>query len=162
MCWYLSQPKCSNHKDTCIVLLCRYVCTYKPLQQCIPTSSASTSATHAPVIYQAPINVPLPTYDWNVADGCMSLDCSSTSLILGSHVARSRLRNTWTTYSPSWARKGTQLWTVGSQLMKPTNKIQRNSLIILRAPWMMRYPPELEFMSLRISKRGLMYQLMNS
>ena len=31
-----------------------------------PTLSASTPAT--PVIYQAPINVPLPTYDWNVAD----------------------------------------------------------------------------------------------
>ena len=25
-------------------------------------------ATPAPVIYQAPINVPLPTYDWNAAD----------------------------------------------------------------------------------------------
>ena len=34
----------------------------------VPTSLASTSATPAPVIYQAPINVPLPTYDWNVAD----------------------------------------------------------------------------------------------
>ena len=30
--------------------------------------SASTSATPAPVIYQAPINVPLPTYDWNVPE----------------------------------------------------------------------------------------------
>ena len=34
----------------------------------VPTSSASTPTTTAPVIYQAPINVPLPTYDWNVAD----------------------------------------------------------------------------------------------
>ena len=34
----------------------------------IPTLSASTSATPAPVIYQTPINVPLPTYDWNGAN----------------------------------------------------------------------------------------------
>ena len=33
-----------------------------------PTLSASTSAAPEPVIYQAPINVPLPTYDWNKAD----------------------------------------------------------------------------------------------
>ena len=34
----------------------------------VPTSSASTSDTPAPVIYQAPIIVPLPTYDWNAPD----------------------------------------------------------------------------------------------
>ena len=34
----------------------------------VPTSSASTTAIPAPVIYQAPINVPLPSYDWNAAD----------------------------------------------------------------------------------------------
>ena len=36
---------------------------------------------------------------------CASLDCSSASLILNAGFARSRLRNTWTTYSASWARK---------------------------------------------------------
>ena len=70
---------------------------------------------------------------------CLSLDCSSASFILGSSFTRSRLRNAWTTYSASW--RVMQLWTIGSQLMKPTNKIQRNSLIILTAPWMMRSPP---------------------
>ena len=93
---------------------------------------------------------------------CVSLDCSSASLMIGSSFARSRLRNTWTTYSASWARKGMQLWTTGSQLMKLTNKIWRNSLTILKAPWMMRSPPEFEYMSLRISRRGLMNPLMNS
>ena len=34
----------------------------------VPTSSTSTPDTPAPVLYQAPVNVPLPTYDWNVAD----------------------------------------------------------------------------------------------
>ena len=68
---------------------------------------------------------------------CTSLDCSSSNLIPGSGFARSRLRNAWTTYSASWARKNMQLSTVGSQLMKPTNEIWRNSLIILRVPWMM-------------------------
>ena len=34
----------------------------------LPISSASTSATPEPIIYQAPIKVPLPTYDWNVPD----------------------------------------------------------------------------------------------
>ena len=63
---------------------------------------------------------------------CTSLDCSSASIILGSSFARSRLRNAWTTYSASKAKKVTQLWTTGSQLMKPTNEIWRNSLIILR------------------------------
>ena len=93
---------------------------------------------------------------------CVSLDCSSPSLILGFSFTRSRLRNTWTTYCASWARKVMQLWTVGSQLMKPTNEIQRNSSIILRAAWNMRSPPEFGYMSLRISRRGLTNQLMNS
>ena len=34
----------------------------------VPTLSASTSATPEPLIYQAPINVPLPIFDWNVPD----------------------------------------------------------------------------------------------
>ena len=34
----------------------------------VPSSSDSTSATPEPVIYQAPVNVPLPTYDWNAHD----------------------------------------------------------------------------------------------
>ena len=34
----------------------------------VPTSSASTPDTPAPVFYQAPVNVPFPMYDWNVAD----------------------------------------------------------------------------------------------
>ena len=33
-----------------------------------PTSSASMPATPAPVLCQAPVSVPLPIYDWNVAD----------------------------------------------------------------------------------------------
>ena len=32
----------------------------------VSTLSASTSDTPASVIYQSPINMPLPTYDWNV------------------------------------------------------------------------------------------------
>ena len=34
----------------------------------VPTSCASMPATSAPINCQAPISVPLPTYDWNVAD----------------------------------------------------------------------------------------------
>ena len=34
----------------------------------VPTPSASTAATPEPVICQTPLNVPLPTYDWNVPD----------------------------------------------------------------------------------------------
>ena len=56
---------------------------------------------------------------------CVSLDCSSASLILGSSFARSRLRNAWTTYSASWARKVMQLWTARSHLIKPTNEFWR-------------------------------------
>ena len=93
---------------------------------------------------------------------CVSLDCSSASLILGSVFARSRLRNAWTIYSASWARKVMQLWPGASQLMKPMNKIWRNSLIILRAPWMTRSPPEFEYKSLKISRRALTNQSMNS
>ena len=77
----------------------------------LPTSSASTSATPEPVIYQLPINVPLPAYDLNAPDQMYKF---SASLILGFSFARSKLRNAWTTYSGSWARKVMQLWTVGS------------------------------------------------
>ena len=87
---------------------------------------------------------------------CTRLDCSSASLILGSSFARSRLRNTWTTYSASWARKVKQLWIAGSQLMKHTNKIWRNSLTTLKAPWMMRSPSEYELEDVKMN------QLMNS
>ena len=34
----------------------------------VPTSSTSTAATPESVIYQAPINLSLPTYDWNAPD----------------------------------------------------------------------------------------------
>ena len=124
MCWYLLWPKCSNHKDTCIIWLCRHVCTYEPLQQCLSLLHQLQHLIHLHLSFIKPqSNCHSPHMTVMQLTRCMSLDCSSASLILGSSFARSRLRNTWTTYSASWARKGIQLWTTGSQLMKPTNKI---------------------------------------
>ena len=93
---------------------------------------------------------------------CMSLDCSSASLILGSNFTGSRPRNAWTTYSASLARKVTQPWYAGFLQRRPTNVIWRNSSTTSRAPQMMKSLHECTYMSLRTSRRGLMNQLMSS
>ena len=134
-----------NHKQ-CLCPLHQHQCLLHLLLSCVKP----VSTCHSPCM----------TGMWPTR--CASSDCSRASLILGSSFARSRLRNAWTTYSASWARKVTQLWTAGFHLMNPTNEIQRNSLIILRAPWTMRSPPESECISLKMSRRGLMNQSMNS
>ena len=134
---HLQQCLCLLHQHQCLLNL--HLLVIKPLSMC-----------HFPHVTGMQLT------------RCASSDCSSVSLILGSSFARSRLRNAWTTYSASWVRKVRQLWTVGSQLMKPTNEIWRNSMIILKASWMMRSPPRSEYMSLKMSWRGLMNQLTNS
>ena len=137
--------------------------SYKHLQQCLYLLHHLQHLLHLNLSFFKPLLMCHSSHMTGMQlTRCMSLDCSKASLILGFGFARSRLRNTWTTYYASWTRKVTQLWTIGSQLLKPTNEIWRNSLIILRAPWMMRSPPEFEYMSLRISRRGLMNQLTNS
>ena len=142
---------------------CAALVSYKHLQQCLCLLHQLQHLLHLNMSFIKPLSVcHFPHMTGMCLTRCASLDCSSASLILGSGFARSRLRNTWTTYSASWARKVMQLWTVGSQLMKPTNMIWRNSSIILRAPWMMISPPEFEYMSLKISRRGLTNQLTNS
>ena len=103
------------------------------------TSSASTSATPEPVIYQAPVNVSLP----NVPDQMHEFRLFKCHLDPWFQLCKIKVRNAWTIYYASWARKVTQLWTIGSKLMKPTNEIQRNSSIIFRAPWMIKFPPSL-------------------
>ena len=51
------------------MFLCLYVLwSGEPQTLSVLTSSASMPATPAPVLCEAPINVPLPTYDWNAAD----------------------------------------------------------------------------------------------
>ena len=106
----------------------------------VPTLSASTSATPAPVIYQAPVNMPLPTYDWNVADQMHEFRLFKCLLNTWIQLCKIKAGDCLDYLLSSWARKVTQLWTVESQPMKPINEIQRNSSIILTAPWMMRSP----------------------
>ena len=115
--------------------------SYKHLQQCLCLLCQLQHMIHQHLSFIKPPSMchsPHMTGMWLTR--CVSIDCPRVSLILGSSFRRSRLRNAWTTYYASWARKVMQLWTIGSQLMKPTNEIWRNSLIILRAPWMMRSP----------------------
>ena len=130
--------------------------SYKHLQQCLCLLHQLQHLLHLNLSFIKPPSMcHSPHMTGMHLTRCVSLDCSSASLILGFSFARSRLRNAWTTYSASWARKVMQLWTIGSQLMKPTNEIWRNSLIILRAPWMMRSPPEFRVYELEdIKKRS--------
>ena len=137
--------------------------SYKHLQQCLCLLHQPQHLIHLHLSFIKPPSMcHSPHMTGMHLTRCVNLDCSSASLILGSGFARSRLRNAWTTYPASWARKVRQLWTIGSQMMKPTNKIRRKSLIILRAPWMMRSHSMFKYMSLRISRRGLTNQSMNS
>ena len=136
--------------------------SYKHLQQCLCPLCQLQHLIHLHLSFIKPSSMcHSPHMTGMQLTRCMGLDCSSASLILGSGFAGSRLRNAGTTYSASWARKDMHLWIIGSQLMKPTNEIWRNSSIILRAPWMMISSPEFEYMSLRTSRRGLTNQLMN-
>ena len=136
--------------------------SYKHLQQCLYQLCQLQNLLHLNLSFIKPPSMcHSPHMTGMCLTRCASLDCSSASLILGSSFTRSRLRNAWTTYSASWARKVMQLWTIGSQVMKPTNEIWRYSSIILRVPWMMRSAPEFEYMRLKISRRGLTNQLTN-
>ena len=151
----ISSFLCSPH-------MCLIWKSHKHLQQCLCLLHLHQCLLHLPLSVVKPPSVchsPHMTGMWPTR--CMSSDCSSASLILGSDFTRSRLRNAWTTYSASWARKVMQPWTTGFPQMKLTSVIWRNSSNTLRAPWMMRSLPESEYTSLKISRRGLMNQLMN-
>ena len=86
--------------------------SYKYLQQCLCLHHQLQHLLHLSLSFIKPPSMCYsPHMTGMQLTRCMSLDCSSASLILG--FARSRLRNTWTTYYASWARKVMQLWTVG-------------------------------------------------
>ena len=125
----------------------------------VPTSSFSSSATPEPVIYQAPINVTLPTYDWNAPDQRHEFRLFKCQL------------DTWFQLCKSKAEEcldsllcilGKDSYTAMDHWV-PTDEAHRwiNSLIILRAPGMMRSPLEFEYMSLRTSRRDLMNPSIN-
>ena len=71
----------------------------------VPPSSASTFDNLHLSFIKPPSMCHSPHISGMQLTRCMSLDCSSASLILGSSFTRSRLRNAWTTYSAPWVRK---------------------------------------------------------
>ena len=92
--------------------------SYKHLQQCLCLLCQLKHLLHLNLSFiKSPSICRSPHMTGMHLTRCVSLDCSSTSLICGFGFTRSRLRNAWTTYYASWARKVMQLWTVGSQLM---------------------------------------------
>ena len=96
------------------------------------TSLASTPAT--PVLCQAPVNVPLPTYDWNVADQMQEFCLFKCQFETWFRLLKIKAEECLDYLLCILERRVMQLWTTGSHWIKATNEIQRNSLITLKAP----------------------------
>ena len=126
----------------------------------VPVSSASTSDTPVPIIY-APINVPLTTYDWNVADQMHEFRLFKCQL------------DTWIQLHKIKAEEhldyllcilGKEGYTVMDHWVPPdeTHKWDLEKFLnYLEGSLDDEISPKIEYMSLRISRRGLMNQSMN-
>ena len=121
----------------------------------VPTLSASTSATPVPVICQARINVPLPTYDWNAADQMHEFRLFKCQL------------DTWIEFCKVKAEEHLDyllciLGKEGDAAMThwvPTDEAHKQDLKkildYLESTLDNEISPKFKYMSLRISRRGL-------
>ena len=114
----------------------------------VPTSSASTPATPAPVLCQAPINVPLPIYDWNAPDQMCKFRLFKCQL------------DTWFQLCKIKAEE--HLDYLLCILGKADKCDPEKFLNYLKNTLDEKISPKSKYMSLRISRRGLMNQSTNS
>ena len=120
-----------------IAILCPHVLTWITTYICnmsVPTSSASMPATPAPISCQAPISVPLPTYDWNVADQMCQFRLFKYQLDTWFWLCKVKAEECLDYLLCILGKEGYAAMDCWVPQMKLTNVIWRNSSITSRAP----------------------------